>query len=163
MTNVERSTYPSSSKPYGASAGADAADASTDDLASKGAAAFREVKAGVESVIADAEEKGQQALKYAGQKGQEAMDNVREVRDTLAVAVDNQSRIAPTPPSRWLWGSASCSGQFGAVERESSRVRRAGLEDHTHGYTKLQQSRGRHETEDPCKGSKGRESFEYLR
>ncbi len=95
MTNVERSTYPSSSKPYGASAGADAADASTDDLASKGAAAFREVKAGVESVIADAEEKGQQALKYAGQKGQEAMDNVREVRDTLAVAVDKSVTNRP--------------------------------------------------------------------
>ena len=95
MTNAERSTYPSSSKPYGASAGADAADASTDDLASKGASAFREVKVNVESVIADAGEKGQQALKYAGQKGQEAMDNVRDVRDTLAVAVDKSITKRP--------------------------------------------------------------------
>jgi ElaB/YqjD/DUF883 family membrane-anchored ribosome-binding protein len=95
MTNAERPTYPSSSKPYGASAAADSADASTDDLASKGAAALREVKASVESVIADAGEKGQQALKYAGQKGQEAMDNVREVRDTLAVAVDKSVTKRP--------------------------------------------------------------------
>ena len=36
MTNTERSTYPSSSKPYGSSVGA-AADAQKDDLASKGA------------------------------------------------------------------------------------------------------------------------------
>lgn len=95
MTNAERPTSPSSSKPYGASAAADAADASKDDLASKGAAAFRDVKANVESVIADAGEKGQQALKYAGQKGQEAMDNVREVRDTLAVAVDKSVTKRP--------------------------------------------------------------------
>ena len=87
MTNTERSTYPSSSKPYGFSGGAHAADASKDDFAAKGAAASREVKANVESVIADAGEKGQQALNYAGQKGQEAMDNVREVGDSLAVAV----------------------------------------------------------------------------
>jgi ElaB/YqjD/DUF883 family membrane-anchored ribosome-binding protein len=87
MTNTERSTYPPSSKPYGSSGGAHAANASKDDLASKGAAAFREVKANVESVIADAGEKGQQALNYAGQKGQQAMDNVREVGDTLVVAV----------------------------------------------------------------------------
>jgi ElaB/YqjD/DUF883 family membrane-anchored ribosome-binding protein len=95
MTNAERPTYPSSSKPHGASAAADAADASTDDLASKGAAAFRDVKANVQSVIADAGEKGQQALKYAEQKGQEAMDNVREVRDTLAVAVDKSVTKRP--------------------------------------------------------------------
>jgi ElaB/YqjD/DUF883 family membrane-anchored ribosome-binding protein len=95
MTNAERSTYPSSSTPFDTSAGANAADASKDDLASKGAAAFREVKANVESVIADAGEKGQQALKYAGQKGQEAMDNVREVRDTLAVAVDKSVTKRP--------------------------------------------------------------------
>jgi len=95
MTNADRSPYPSTSKPYDTSAGADAADASTDDLASKGAAAFREVKANVESVIADAGEKGQQALKYAGQMGQEAMDNVREVRDTLAVAVEKSVTKRP--------------------------------------------------------------------
>jgi ElaB/YqjD/DUF883 family membrane-anchored ribosome-binding protein len=87
MTNTERSTYPSSSTPYGSSGGAHAADASRDDLPSQGAGAFREVKANIESVIADAGEKGQQALNYAGQKGREAMDNAREVGDTLAVAI----------------------------------------------------------------------------
>jgi ElaB/YqjD/DUF883 family membrane-anchored ribosome-binding protein len=94
MTSTERSTYPSSSTPYGSSGGAHAAAAS-DDLASKGAAAFREVKANVESVIADAGEKGQQALNYAGQKGQEAMDNVREVGDTLAVAIEKSVTKRP--------------------------------------------------------------------
>jgi ElaB/YqjD/DUF883 family membrane-anchored ribosome-binding protein len=95
MTNTERSTYPSSSKPYGSSSGAHAADASKDDLAAKGAAAFRDVKANVESVIADAGEKGQQALNYAGQKGQEAMDNVRDVGDTFAVAVEKSVTKRP--------------------------------------------------------------------
>jgi|SRR5579871_833956 len=69
MTSSERSSY-----PYNPSGGASAADASKDDLASKGAAAFRDVKANIESVIADAGEKSQQALNYAGQKSQEAMD-----------------------------------------------------------------------------------------
>ena len=93
MTNAEWSTYPSSSKPYSSSGGANAADASTDDVAAKGAAAFREVKAN--GVIADAGEKGQQALNYAGQKGQEAMDNVREVGDTLAVAIEKSVTKRP--------------------------------------------------------------------
>jgi len=88
MTNAEWSAYPPSSKPHGPSGGANGADISKDDLASKGAAAFREAKANVGSVIADAGEKGQQDLNYAGQKGQEAMDSVREVGDTLAVAVE---------------------------------------------------------------------------
>lgn len=87
MANTEWSTYPSSSKPYGFSGGAHAADASKVDFAAKGAAASREVKANVESVIADAGEKGQQALNYAGQKGQEAMDSVREAGDTVAIAI----------------------------------------------------------------------------
>jgi ElaB/YqjD/DUF883 family membrane-anchored ribosome-binding protein len=95
MTNTERSAYPSSSKPYGSSGGTNAADAPKDDLASKGAAAFREAKANVESVIADAGEKGQQALNYAGQKGQEAMNNVREVGDTLAVAIEKSVKTRP--------------------------------------------------------------------
>ena len=95
MTNAQRSTYPSSSKPYGSSGGANAVDASKDDLASKGAAAYREVKAGIESVIADAGEKGQQALNYAGQKGQEAMDDVREVGDTLTVAIEKSVTKRP--------------------------------------------------------------------
>jgi ElaB/YqjD/DUF883 family membrane-anchored ribosome-binding protein len=95
MTNTERSTYSPSSKPYSSSSTAHAADASKDDLATKGAAAFREVKVNVESVIADAGEKGQQALNYAGQKGQEAMDNVRDVGDTFAVAVEKSITKRP--------------------------------------------------------------------
>jgi ElaB/YqjD/DUF883 family membrane-anchored ribosome-binding protein len=86
MTSTEGSARTSSYKSYGAD-GANAADSPNDDLAAKGAAAFREAKANVESVISDAGEAGQQALNYAGMKGQEAMDNVREVGDTLAVAV----------------------------------------------------------------------------
>jgi ElaB/YqjD/DUF883 family membrane-anchored ribosome-binding protein len=82
MTGTERSTY-----PHGTSGGATAADPSTDDLSSRGAATLREVKANVESVIADAEDKGQQALNYAGRKGQEAMDNVREVGDAIEKSV----------------------------------------------------------------------------
>ena len=95
MTNAERSTYTPSSKSHGFSGGANAADASKDDLASKSAAAFREVKASVESVIADAGEKGQQALNYAGQKGQEAMDSVRDVGGTLAGAVEKSVTKRP--------------------------------------------------------------------
>jgi ElaB/YqjD/DUF883 family membrane-anchored ribosome-binding protein len=95
MTDAQRATYPPSSKPYGSSAGANAVGASNDDLASTGVAAFREVKANVESVVADAGEKGKQALNYAGQKGQEAMDNVREVGDTLAVAVEKSVTKRP--------------------------------------------------------------------
>jgi hypothetical protein len=49
----------------------------------------------VESVIADAGEKGQEALSYAGQKGREAMDNVREVGDTFAVAVQKSIKTRP--------------------------------------------------------------------
>jgi ElaB/YqjD/DUF883 family membrane-anchored ribosome-binding protein len=90
MTSTERSTYPN-----GPSGGAGAADSSMDDLASKGAAAFREVEASVQSVLADAGDKGQQALNYAGQKGQEAMDNVREVGDTLAVAIEKSVTKRP--------------------------------------------------------------------
>jgi hypothetical protein len=88
MTNIDQSTRPSSGNAYGSSGGAHAADTPKDDLASKGAAAFRDTKASVESVIADAGEKRQQAFNYAGKKGQEAMDNVRRVGDTLAVAIE---------------------------------------------------------------------------
>jgi ElaB/YqjD/DUF883 family membrane-anchored ribosome-binding protein len=66
-----------------------------DDLPSQGAEAFREVKANVESVIADAGEKGQQALSYAGRKGQEAVDSMRDVGDTLAVAVEKSVTKRP--------------------------------------------------------------------
>ncbi len=100
MTSTEWSAHPSSSKSYGSSGGAHAADASKDDLASKGAAAFREVKASVESVVADAGEKGKQALNYAGQKSQEAMDNVREVGDTLDLGLARQAVRAGLGPLR---------------------------------------------------------------
>jgi ElaB/YqjD/DUF883 family membrane-anchored ribosome-binding protein len=95
MTNSEQSTYPAFSKPYGSLGGTNSADASKDDLASKGAATFRDAKANVESVIADAGEKGQQALNYAGRKGQEAMDHVRDVGDTLAVAIEKSVTTRP--------------------------------------------------------------------
>jgi ElaB/YqjD/DUF883 family membrane-anchored ribosome-binding protein len=96
MTNTERSTHPSSSNVYDSpSSRAHAADVPKDDLAAKGAAAFREAQANVESVIADAGEKGQEALNYAGQKGREALDNVREVGDTLAVAVQKSIKTRP--------------------------------------------------------------------
>jgi ElaB/YqjD/DUF883 family membrane-anchored ribosome-binding protein len=95
MTSTERSAFPPSSKPYGSSGAPNAADASKDDLASRSAAAFGEVKANVESLVADAGEKGQQALNYAGQKGHEAMDSVREVGDTLAVAIEKSVTKRP--------------------------------------------------------------------
>ena len=114
MTNAERSTYPSSSKPYGSSGGANAADASKDDLASKGATAVREVNANVEGLIADAGEKGQQALNYAGQKGQEAMDNVREAGDTLTVAIE---RSVTKRPYTTLALAVGLGFLFGAIWR----------------------------------------------
>jgi ElaB/YqjD/DUF883 family membrane-anchored ribosome-binding protein len=88
MTNTERSTYPSSSKPYGSSGGAPAADALKDDLASKGAEVFREAKANVESMISDAGD-------YAGKKGKEAMDNIRGVEDTLVVTIKKSVATRP--------------------------------------------------------------------
>jgi ElaB/YqjD/DUF883 family membrane-anchored ribosome-binding protein len=74
MTNTERSASPSSPNTFGSSGRApeDAAD----DLAAKGAAAFREAKAGVESIIAD-----------AGEKGQQAMSNVRQVGDAIGKSI----------------------------------------------------------------------------
>ena len=114
MTNTERSTYPSSSKPYGFSGDARPAEALKDDLASKSAAAFREAKANVESVIADAGEKGQQALNYAGQQGQKAMDNVRGVGTRSPSPSKNQSRSAPT---RTLALAVGLGFLFGAIWR----------------------------------------------
>jgi hypothetical protein len=71
MTLVERSTIPSSSS-YGSSGTTQAADVPKDDLAAQGAA-----KTNIESVISDVSEKGHEALNYAGQKGQEAMDSAQ--------------------------------------------------------------------------------------
>jgi hypothetical protein len=106
MTLVERSTVPSSSS-YGSSGRTQAADVPKDDLAAKGSAALHEAKTNVKTVISDVSGKGQEALNYAGQKGREAMDGVREVGDTLAVAAENRSRSDPTPPWRWLWPQGS--------------------------------------------------------
>ena len=88
MTNTERSTYSPHSNAYGPSGGAPVADAPKDDLASKGAAAFREAKANVGDVISDAGD-------YAGKKGREVMDNMSGVGDTLAVAVGKSVTTRP--------------------------------------------------------------------
>jgi ElaB/YqjD/DUF883 family membrane-anchored ribosome-binding protein len=95
MTNTEPSTRPLFSNAYGSSGSAYAPDVPKDDIAAKGAAAFREAKTNVENVIADAGEKGQQALNYAGQKGQEAIDNVRAVGDTFGVAIEKSVTRRP--------------------------------------------------------------------
>lgn len=87
MTNTER-TYPPSYKSSAPVGGAHADDAPKDDLASKGGAAFSEAKASVESMISDAGD-------FAGKKGQEAMDNVRRVGDTLAVAIEKSIMTRP--------------------------------------------------------------------
>jgi ElaB/YqjD/DUF883 family membrane-anchored ribosome-binding protein len=114
MTNTERTTYPSSSKAYGSPGGQQTTDAPKDDLAFKGAAALREAKAGVESVIADAGDKSQQALRYAGKKGQEAMDNVRGVGDALAVAIE---KSVTTRPYTTLVLAVAAGFLFGATWR----------------------------------------------
>ena len=94
MTNMERSTFPSSSS-LGSSGRAQAADVPKDDLAAKGSAALHEAKTNVKTVISDVSGKGQVALNYAGQKGREAMDGVREVGDTLAVAAEKSLQERP--------------------------------------------------------------------
>jgi hypothetical protein len=88
MTNAERSTFPSSPKSHDYPGGAKVADAQNDDFVAKGAAALRQARANVDSVIADVEEKGQQALNYAEGKGREAFNIARDFRDTLAVDVE---------------------------------------------------------------------------
>jgi ElaB/YqjD/DUF883 family membrane-anchored ribosome-binding protein len=80
----------------------------------KGVAAFRDTKASVDSVIADAGEKGQQALNYAGKKGQEAMDNFCGVGDTLAVAIE---RSVTTRPYTTLALAVAAGFLFGATWR----------------------------------------------
>jgi ElaB/YqjD/DUF883 family membrane-anchored ribosome-binding protein len=89
MTLVERSTIPSSSS-YGSSGRTQTADVQEDDLPGQSAA-----KTNIESVISDVSEKGQDALNYAGQKGQEAMDSVRKVGDTIATAVEKSVQARP--------------------------------------------------------------------
>jgi ElaB/YqjD/DUF883 family membrane-anchored ribosome-binding protein len=101
MTNTERSTHPSYSNASGFSGSAHAPE--KDDLAAKGAAAFREAKANVENVIAD-----------AGKKGQEAMDNVRAVGDTVAVAIE---KSVTTRPYTTLALAVAAGFLFGATWR----------------------------------------------
>jgi ElaB/YqjD/DUF883 family membrane-anchored ribosome-binding protein len=114
MTNSEQSAHLAFSKPYGSLGGPTSVDASKDDLTSKGAATFRDAKANVESVIADAGEKGQQALSYAGRKGQEAMDHARDVGDTLAVAIE---KSVTTRPYTTLALAVALGFLFGATWR----------------------------------------------
>ncbi len=87
MTLTDRYS-PASNAPGSPSEAAPVADAPKDDIASKGAAAFREARANVEDIISDAGD-------YAGMKGREAMDNVRRVGDTLAVAVGKSVTTRP--------------------------------------------------------------------
>jgi ElaB/YqjD/DUF883 family membrane-anchored ribosome-binding protein len=94
MTNVEGSTFPSSANAYGSPGGAYPVDTSKDDLDAGGAAASRESKAAV-NFIADAGEKGRQALNSAGKKGQEAIDNVRDVGDTFGAAIEKSVTARP--------------------------------------------------------------------
>ena len=114
MTNIDRSAHPPSAVAYGSSSGVHSPDATMEDIASKGAAALRDTKAGVESVIADASEKGQQALNYASKKGQEAMDNVRSVGDTVAVAIE---KSVTTRPYTTLALAVAAGFLFGATWR----------------------------------------------
>jgi ElaB/YqjD/DUF883 family membrane-anchored ribosome-binding protein len=88
MTNTEGSTHSPHANAYGSSGRAPVADASKDDLAAKGATAFREAKANVEDMISDAGD-------YSGKKGREAMDNVHGVGDMLAVAVERSVTARP--------------------------------------------------------------------
>ena len=87
MTNTERSTHSPASNAY-TPPGAHVADTPKGHLASKGAAAFRDAKETVENVISD-------AGNYAGQKSQEALDNVRVVGDSLAVAIEKSLTRRP--------------------------------------------------------------------
>jgi ElaB/YqjD/DUF883 family membrane-anchored ribosome-binding protein len=95
MTNVEGSTLPASANAYGSSGDAYAVNSSRDDLDAEGAAALRESKAIVDDVSADAGEKGRQALNYAAEIGQEAIDNVRDVRDTFGTAIEKSVTARP--------------------------------------------------------------------
>ena len=87
MTLTERFS-PASNAPSSPSGTTPVADAPKDNLASKGAAVFRDAKANVEDMISDAGD-------YAGKKGREAMDNMRGVGDTLGVAVEKSVTTRP--------------------------------------------------------------------
>jgi ElaB/YqjD/DUF883 family membrane-anchored ribosome-binding protein len=59
-------------------------EAALDDITTKGAAAFRDTKASVNRAVSDAAEKGQEALQGA-----------REVRDSVADAILESVRTRP--------------------------------------------------------------------
>jgi ElaB/YqjD/DUF883 family membrane-anchored ribosome-binding protein len=108
MTTTERHTLSPTSDPYSSASGrAPVAGAPTDDLASKGAAAFLDAKANVEEMISDAGD-------YAGKKGREAMDNVRGIGDTLAVAIE---KSVTTRPYTTLALAVATGFLFGATWR----------------------------------------------
>ena len=106
MTLTDRYS-PASNAPDSPSGTAPVADGAKDDIASKGAAAFREAKANVEGMMSDAGD-------YAGQKGREAMDNVRRVGDTFAVAVE---KSVATRPYTTLALAVAAGFLFGATWR----------------------------------------------
>jgi ElaB/YqjD/DUF883 family membrane-anchored ribosome-binding protein len=107
MTNTERSAFPSPSKPYSSSGGAPAAVVPKDDLTSKGAEVIRDAKAGVESMISDAGD-------YAGKKSKDAIDTMRGVGDTLAVAIE---KSVTTRPYTTLALAVAVGFLFGATWR----------------------------------------------
>jgi len=59
-------------------------ESSIDDMAAKGAAALRDGKASFDQAVSD-----------IGEKGQEALQGAREVRDTVADAVLRSIRVRP--------------------------------------------------------------------
>jgi hypothetical protein len=76
-------------------------------LKSKGTTAFREAKAGVESMISDAGD-------YAGKKGKQAMDRMRGAGDTFAVAIGES---VTTRPYTTLALAVAAGFTFGATWR----------------------------------------------
>ncbi len=88
MTSVEGSTDSPHPNAYGSSSRAPVVDATKDDLVSKGTTAFCEATAKVEDMISD-------AGGYVGKRGREAMNNVRGVGDTLAVALERSVTTRP--------------------------------------------------------------------
>jgi hypothetical protein len=109
MTYAERSTSAPPSDPYASSSKAPVADAPKENLASKGAAAFRDAKASAASVISD-------TGNYAGQKGQEALDNVRVVGGSLAVAIEESVATRPYNPRAGCGGWVPVWGDLASFE-----------------------------------------------
>ena len=68
----------------------------------------------IDSVTADAGEKGRQALSCAGKNGQEAMNNVRDVGGTLGTAIE---KSITTRPYTTLALAVAAGFLFGATWR----------------------------------------------